>query len=93
MLKNLLQIIKNHWVRLGGIKSKKVWFLIFLVLWAFYVFLREHGLLRKKSLKGKHVFITGAGLGLGREMAIKFVRMGAYVSISDINEKTLMETK
>lgn len=46
----------------------------------------------KKSVKKKHIFITGAGSGLGRGMAIKFAKLGANLSLSDINEQGLAET-
>lgn len=39
----------------------------------------------KKSLKDEHVFLTGAGSGIGRGMAIKLGQMGAKLSLSDIN--------
>ena len=83
-------LMTDYWVSLGGIKSKRIWAMASFGLWSFYIFLRERGYLRKKSLQGKHIFLTGAGLGLGREMAIKFAQMGANVSITDINESTLM---
>lgn len=44
-------------------------------------------------MNGKHVFITGAGSGLGRDMAIRFCKLGAYVSISDVNIEGLNQTK
>lgn len=55
------------------------------MLWATYILARERGWLPKKNIKGKHVFITGAGSGLGRDMAIRLSMLGANVSISDIN--------
>lgn len=47
----------------------------------------------KKSIKGKHVFLTGAGSGLGRLLAIRLVKKGAHLSILDVNEKTCQQTK
>lgn len=41
------------------------------------------------SLKGKKVFITGGGRGLGKAMARKFVGEGAEVVIAGRNEETL----
>jgi NAD(P)-dependent dehydrogenase (short-subunit alcohol dehydrogenase family) len=54
-------------------------------MWASFILARERGWLPKKSVKGKHIFITGAGSGLGRDMAIRFSILGANLSISDIN--------
>jgi all-trans-retinol dehydrogenase (NAD+) len=49
-----------------------------------YAFLKNFGFLSKKSVVGKHVFITGAGSGIGKLMAIRFARLGAKVSVTDI---------
>jgi all-trans-retinol dehydrogenase (NAD+) len=54
--------------------------------------LKNKGLLRKKSLRNEHVFLTGAGSGIGRLMAISLAKMGAKVSISDVNMIGLEET-
>ena len=64
-----------------------------LFLYGFYTFIKEQGWLPKKSVRGKHVFITGAGSGLGRLMATKFAKLGAKVTISDINIEGVEETK
>jgi NAD(P)-dependent dehydrogenase (short-subunit alcohol dehydrogenase family) len=45
-----------------------------------------------KSLNGKVVAITGAGSGMGREMALLAARSGARVAISDWNPDSLAET-
>lgn len=65
----------------------------FLAIWAVYVFLKINGCLRKKSVKNEHIFLTGAGSGLGRGMAIEFANLGAKLSLCDINQKGLEETK
>ena len=74
-------------------KYKKT--LFFIILWLLYclkVFLREKGWLLKKSVRGKHLFITGAGSGLGRLMSIKFAKLGANLTISDMNHEGVLET-
>ena len=55
--------------------------------------MKTKGMLPKKNLNGKHVFITGAGSGLGRQMSISLSKMGCNVSISDLMENTVIETK
>ncbi|KFO70841.1 Epidermal retinol dehydrogenase 2, partial [Cuculus canorus] len=48
---------------------------------------------RKKNVSGEIVLITGAGSGLGRQLSLKFARLGAIVVLWDINEEGLKETK
>jgi NADP-dependent 3-hydroxy acid dehydrogenase YdfG len=45
-----------------------------------------------KSLNDKVVVITGAGSGMGREMALKAAREGALLALSDWNAEGLAET-
>jgi len=45
-----------------------------------------------RSLDGKVVVITGAGSGMGREMAVLAAKRGALVAISDWNPEGLAET-
>ena len=45
-----------------------------------------------KDFKNKVAVITGAGSGMGRELALQFTQRGAKVAINDWNEATLMET-
>jgi NAD(P)-dependent dehydrogenase (short-subunit alcohol dehydrogenase family) len=45
-----------------------------------------------KSLENKVVVITGAGSGMGREMAVLAARRGALLAISDWNAEGLAET-
>ena len=56
-----------------------------LIFCAIFIFVREQGWLPKQNVKGKHIFITGAGSGLGRGMAIRFAKLGAKLTLSDIN--------
>jgi NAD(P)-dependent dehydrogenase (short-subunit alcohol dehydrogenase family) len=43
-------------------------------------------------LKGKVAFITGAGMGQGREGALLFAKEGARVVVADVNGKAAAET-
>ncbi len=45
-----------------------------------------------KTLNDKVVVITGAGSGMGREMALIAARQGALLAVSDWNEQGLAET-
>ncbi|OTF76946.1 short-chain dehydrogenase-like protein [Euroglyphus maynei] len=47
---------------------------------------------RKKNVQNKIVLITGAGSGLGRELAIKFAESGAITILWDKNETTVKQT-
>ena len=44
------------------------------------------------KLSGKVVVVTGAGSGMGREVALEALRRGARVAAVDLNETTLAET-
>jgi NAD(P)-dependent dehydrogenase (short-subunit alcohol dehydrogenase family) len=43
-------------------------------------------------LAGKVAFITGAGMGMGREAALLFARHGARVGVADLNKAAAEET-
>jgi NAD(P)-dependent dehydrogenase (short-subunit alcohol dehydrogenase family) len=43
-------------------------------------------------LAGKVAFITGAGMGIGREAAVLFARHGAKIGVADINKAAAEET-
>ena len=66
--------------------NKKTYYFMAL-LWAYYTWLREHNNLPfQEDLKGKHIYLTGAGSGLGRLLALKLAKQGAKLTLSDINE-------
>ncbi|XP_034252871.1 17-beta-hydroxysteroid dehydrogenase 13-like [Thrips palmi] len=46
----------------------------------------------EKSVAGEVVLVTGAGHGIGREVALKYGSLGATVVCMDINEKGAAET-
>jgi short-subunit dehydrogenase len=45
------------------------------------------------DLKTKHVLVTGAGAGIGRETALAFARQGANILATDINAQSLVRLK
>ena len=65
-LSMLYKRIQDQFNKNGGWSSKRNLGYIALLMYAVYSFMKVKGLLPKKSLKGKHVFLTGAGSGLGR---------------------------
>lgn len=76
---NLLLHINNDWYGyiLCSLRNLKELWVVFSI-----IILR---LIPKKSLKGEHAFITGAGSGIGKLMAIKLAEMGCKVTLADIN--------
>ena len=50
----------------------------------------DHGL--GPRLKGKVAFITGAGMGMGREASVLFGTHGARVVVADLNKEAAAET-
>ncbi|MFA6735655.1 MAG: SDR family NAD(P)-dependent oxidoreductase [Saccharofermentanales bacterium] len=58
-----------------------------------YVLILERQVWNMFSLRNKVFIVTGAGSGLGRELAVKLTGRGAKVAACDINEKTLEETR
>ena len=44
------------------------------------------------ELEGKAALVTGAGVGIGRAIAIKLASEGARVLVVDLNEATAQET-
>lgn len=46
-----------------------------------------------KNFKGKKVIVTGAGSGIGRQLAYQLGAQGAELFITDVNEPAMHETK
>ena len=92
-LRKIFEYLKTNWTKNGGFKSKWNWFIIFVVLYSIYAWLKKNGLWFKYSIKNKHVFLTGAGSGLGRLVAIRLARHGTKLTIVDIDEKSANTTK
>ena len=73
--------------------AKKKWgrrlFFFLLGLVSMRTLMKTYGWLEKKSLSGKHVYITGASTGIGRLMAIIFAKQQAKVTLTGINSKGL----
>lgn len=78
-------LIKAYLLRHGVAALGKKLFYLLVLIYAFHAFLKSHGWLSKKSVKGEHIFITGAGSGIGRQMALKFARRGARITVCDLN--------
>jgi hypothetical protein len=92
-LKEVFDFLNKEYVLTGKYKTNKFIFLTILAVWGFYALLKNNGLLPKKNMKGEHVFITGAGAGLGMLMATEFAKLGCKLSLSDIREDLLEESK
>lgn len=45
-----------------------------------------------KNFNGKVAAITGAGSGIGRQLALQLAQQGAHLALSDMNEQGLAET-
>lgn len=74
--------------------------LILNILWgilitAYYIILDIYHIFsprEKKSLKGQHVLVTGAGRGLGREFALRFAKEGCRITCVDVDKNGCDET-
>ena len=83
---------KDFWKN-GGFKNPKYIICLVLFFWFVHYQFKLRGWLKKKSVKKQHIYLTGGGSGLGRGMTLKFAKRGANLTISDINEEGLNETK
>lgn len=78
----------------GFVENVKAFFLLLfylLTLWPYEV-VKSFLPRRKKDINGELLFITGAGSGIGRGMAVKFASLGATVICTDVNKETSDET-
>lgn len=60
----------------------------FIVSW-FRFFIKP----RHKCVDGEIVLVTGGGSGMGREISLRFSKLGATVVIWDINKDWLLDTQ
>ena len=75
-------------------KKKRTYALLLVALRVLYVIMNEKCLNPfKKSLSKDHVFLTGAGSGIGRLMAVRLGKLGCKLSLSDIDSAGLQQTK
>lgn len=65
---------------------------IYNVIQSFFLLLIPRRFRRKKAITGQKVLITGAGNGLGRQLAIKFSKHSTCLILLDIDKKALEET-
>jgi len=59
----------------------------FILLCALHVLKRIHAKLTRKAVKGQVVLITGGASGIGRQMALRFSRLGATLVLWDMNNE------
>ena len=46
-----------------------------------------------RSISGHHIYVSGAGSGIGRAIALDFARRGAKISACDINTEAIKATE
>ena len=80
-VKKFIKWAKHKW-------GKKLFFFL-MALMSLKTLMKTYGWLRKKNLQGKHVYITGAGMGIGRLMTLILAKQGCRITMSDINESAL----
>ena len=66
--------------------------LIYMLFYLIYSYLESFVYLfiprQKKSVAGKIILVTGAGHGIGRELALQLSRLGARLVLWDVNKVT-----
>ncbi len=84
-------LLRNQKISLAGLikefreQPAKKSFLLLLFLWSLYNVFKSQGWLSKKRIRGQHVFVTGGGMGIGKQMALLLAKQGCRISIADIN--------
>lgn len=78
-------LLKAYLLKNGVSGLGKKLFALLVFVYAIHAILKNNGFLRKKSVKNEHVFITGAGSGIGRQMALRLARRGAKITVADLN--------
>ncbi|EGR27191.1 short chain dehydrogenase reductase family protein, putative [Ichthyophthirius multifiliis] len=73
------------------IQKKSVYTII--ILYSFVHTSKNKRFTPKKSIRGKHILITGAGSGIGRQMSILLAKLGAKISILDLNIQGAEQTQ
>jgi hypothetical protein len=75
-------------------KKPKSWIYLAIFLRVAYIWMNHNGLNPfKKNIDGWHVFLTGAGGGLGKLLALKMGKLGAKLSLSDISIEHVNKTR
>ena len=77
---NVLSLVVEVFYTIG-----KFWYLVFYSLY-------ETIAAEERSVKGDVVLVTGAGHGIGRQLATQYAELGATVVCWDINEQLNLDT-
>ena len=71
-------------------RGPKFWILSSIAARCAYLAMNEYGLNPfKKALKDEHVFLTGAGGGIGRPIAVRLGKLGARLTITSATASAL----
>ena len=60
--------------------------------YAAYQYVKANGIGNKKGVAGDHIYITGAGSGIGKLIAKRMASLGANVTIADIDMEAAEQT-
>ena len=86
----IVQVVRTVIERHGYVKPA---ILLIIIISFIHTVLKYNGLLRKKSLRGEHVFITGAGMGIGRKMSLILGKLGCKLTLADLNMEAATSTE